>query len=57
MYTSSNGVQKDPSEMPGPYLENALKKAQAEGNIENIEALTAEKEKRDQAEKDQSTQP
>lgn len=41
-YIDSKGNQKDPKDMPYPYLVNALKKAQDFGNNDNIEALQAE---------------
>ena len=46
MYTNSNGDQIDPKEMPLPYLQRALAKAQAENNTDNIAVLQAEMDKR-----------
>lgn len=41
-YTSSKGEAKDTATMAYSYLQNALKKAQEEGNQENISALEEE---------------
>lgn len=42
IYTSSNGTQKETSEMALSYIYNALNKAQQNQDQDNIEALQAE---------------
>lgn len=45
-YTSSNGTEKDTSQMALSYIYNALNKAQQNQDQDNIDALTAELEAR-----------
>lgn len=50
IYTSSNGDQKETADMPYPYLQNALRKAQDSGDVDNVTVLEAEINLRDNAE-------
>ncbi len=42
IYISSKGEQKDTATMAYPYLQSALKKAEREGNKQNVDALQEE---------------
>lgn len=56
IYQKSNGQSLNTSEMPQPYLERALAKAQAENNTDNIEALQEEFNARSESTIDTSPQ-